>query len=84
MKVLVGVQMSRQEEQRSAALLCVCRSDGNKSSGAVAGEGLMTGEAEGEGWTEGCVAERSGELSAPLGPGGRNYLGNSHGSNPDH
>lgn len=40
MKVLVGVreQRSRQEEQRSAALLCVCRSDGNKSSGAVAGE----------------------------------------------
>lgn len=40
MKVLVGVRerMSRQEEQRSAARLCVCRSDGNKSSGAVAGE----------------------------------------------
>lgn len=46
----------------------------------------MTGEAWRRRGVHGgvCVTERSGDPSAPPGPGGRNSLGNSHGSNPDH
>lgn len=79
------------EEQTGRAALCsssLCVQVGRKQEQRCCSGrgGLMTGEAWRRRGVDGgvCVTERSGDPSAPLGPGGRNSLGNSHGSNPDH
>lgn len=59
MKVLVGVreQMSRQEEQRSAALLCVQVRRKQEQRCCSGRGGLMTGEAWGRRGVDGGVCD---------------------------